>query len=116
MKVVYIAGPFRGNTPWDVECNIRNAEEQALKVSALGGVALCPHTMYRHFDKKLPDKFWIGATAELLRRCDAILLCRGWSDSAGSLEEDRIAREEMKIPRFHANLEGYNELIGWLKE
>jgi hypothetical protein len=32
IKTVFISGPYRGDTPWDVECNIRRAEELSLEV------------------------------------------------------------------------------------
>jgi hypothetical protein len=116
MKVVYIAGPFRGNTPWDVERNIRSAEREALAVAFCGGVPLCPHTMYRFYDKLLSDEFWIEATEDLLRRCDALVLCPGWHNSAGSRGEEKVARKEMKIPIFPATEEGYKDLRKWLGE
>ena len=90
--IIYIAGPFRGATPWDVERNVRIAEEASLEVARAGHVPLCPHTMYRHFDKSLPDAFWLDATLALLTRCDAILMVGAWRDSKGAVAELRAAR------------------------
>jgi len=89
--VVYIAGPFRAETPWKVEQNIRRMEDVALEVAKIGAVPLCPHTMYRYFDKSLPDEFWLDATVGLLLRCDAILMCGEWIRSAGSRNELEVA-------------------------
>lgn len=101
MKVIYIAGKFRGDTPWDVEQNIRKAETFALDVAGLGGVPMCPHPMTRYFDKQLTDKFWLDATAELLRRCDAMALVPGnWRGSSGTAGEIEIVCGEMSIPVF----------------
>ena len=91
MKLIYIAGKFRGATPWEVEQNIRAAEEIGLQVAQLGGIPIIPHTMYRYFDKSLPDAFWEAATLGLLSRCDAILLLYGWRESTGAREERRQA-------------------------
>ena len=33
MRVVYIAGKFRGATPWQVQQNVRAAEEVAAKLA-----------------------------------------------------------------------------------
>ena len=49
MKLVYIAGPFRGSSAWDIEENIRVAERAALEVWKMGAAALCPHTNTRFF-------------------------------------------------------------------
>lgn len=93
MKVVYIAGKFRGPTSWHVEKNVRRAEEAALSVAEAGAMPLCPHTMTRHFHGLLNDQFWLDGTMELLRRCDAVFLARGWEGSVGTALELGEARD-----------------------
>ena len=39
-KVVYVAGPFRGDSHWDIEQNIRRAEELSLEIWKAGGAGL----------------------------------------------------------------------------
>lgn len=85
--VLYIAGPFRAANAWLVEQNVRRAEEAALRAAELGWVPLCPHSMTRFFDGTLTDEYWLAATLELLRRCDAILMLPGWQGSAGARAE-----------------------------
>lgn len=87
MKVVYIIGPFRAPTPWGVECNVRKAEELALKVAEAGAMPLCSHTMTRHFDKLLTDTFWLEGTLELAKRSDAAIRSDAWPRSSGSQTE-----------------------------
>jgi hypothetical protein len=87
MRVVYVAGPFRAPTPWRVEQNIRRAEELALEVARCGAVPLCPHTVYRFFNGELDDQFWLDATMELLKRCDAIIVTPDWEKSSGARAE-----------------------------
>jgi hypothetical protein len=87
MKVVYIAGPFTGATAWEVECNVRRAEEMALAVAEAGAMPLCPHTNSRFFHGQRNPAFWYAGTMELLRRCDAIVLIKGWRKSTGSIAE-----------------------------
>lgn len=99
MKVVYIAGPFRAKTAWQVEQNVRRAEEAALEVARLGAVPLCPHTNTRFFDGELTDDFWLDGTVELLIRSDAILMVDGWRESAGATREYYTACER-RMPVF----------------
>ena len=99
MKVVYIAGPFRGATPWDVEQNVRRAEALALEVARMGAMPLCPHANTRHFDGQLTAEFWLEGTLELLRRCDAVLLVPGWETSSGTKAEVAEA-ERLGSPVF----------------
>ena len=98
MRVVYIAGKFRGATPWQVQQNVCAAEEAALAVWRMGLFALCPHKNTEHFDKELADVF-IEGTKEMLRRCDAVLLVPGWTASVGALGELTEARR-LGLPVF----------------
>lgn len=91
MIVVYVAGPFRAPTAWEVEQNVRRAEELGLDVAKLGCTPLIPHTLYRYFHGQLTEEFWIDATAELVRRCDAMILVPGWERSAGTGAEINLA-------------------------
>jgi hypothetical protein len=96
MKVIYVAGPFRGETPWQVEENIRIAERTGLRVAKAGHIPLIPHTMYRFFDGSASDEFWLEGTQELLRRCDGIVMSVGWERSSGSKAELDLAMRGQK--------------------
>jgi hypothetical protein len=111
MKVIYIAGKFRGPTPWAIEQNVRRAEERALEVNRLGGcVALCPHTNNRFFQDSLPDQVWLEGALELMRRCDAVMLVPGWETSSGTAHELEVARFR-NIPAFV----DLDDLEAWLR-
>jgi len=88
-RLCYVAGPFRAPTPWQVEQNVRRAEEWSVVVARAGWVPVCSHTMYRHFDELdgVHSEFWLGGTLELLRRCDAVVFVPGWMYSKGSCGE-----------------------------
>jgi hypothetical protein len=73
--LIYIAGPFRAEIPWEIEQNIRCAEAHGLLVARLGGIPVIMHPMYRFFDKALPDAFWLEAGKALLRTCAAVAVC-----------------------------------------
>jgi len=100
MKVVYIAGPFRAPTAWGIAENIRVAERIGYQVASVGCMPLIPHANTAHFHGEFADQFWLDGTLELMRRCDAVLLGPGWSDSSGAREEKRVA-EEMELPIFY---------------
>jgi nucleoside 2-deoxyribosyltransferase len=73
--LIYIAGPFRADTSWGIEQNIRRAEEHGLLVARLGGIPVIPHTMHRFYQDALPDEFWLEAGLALLRICAAVAVC-----------------------------------------
>ncbi len=87
MKVVYIAGPFRAENAWEVEQNIRRAEELSLELWREGIAAICPHTNTRFFQGAAPDDVWLAGYLEVLRRCDAVLTVDEWTHSAGAQAE-----------------------------
>jgi hypothetical protein len=109
MKVVYIAGPFRGKSAWGIEQNIRRAETLALEVWRLGAACLCPHTNTRFFHNAAPDEVWLKGDLELLKRCDAVLLTEDWQTSSGAKAEALFA-EQQGIPVFFT----LRSLINWL--
>jgi hypothetical protein len=87
MKVIYVAGPFRGPTAWDIAENIRDAERIGLLVARAGAMPLIPHANTAHFHGQRDDQFFLDGTLELLRRCDAAVFIPGWHGSMGSLGE-----------------------------
>jgi nucleoside 2-deoxyribosyltransferase len=99
VKVVYIAGKYRGPNAWAIEQNIRAAEEVAAQVWAMGMVALCPHANSRHMDGVASDEVFLEGTMELLRRSDAVVLVPNWRDSAGARAEVDEAHR-LAIPVF----------------
>ncbi len=106
--VIFIAGPFRAENAWLIEKNIRSAEEIgiALMVAAeasedFGIAALIPHTMYRFFHGAAPDRVWLDADMEMLRRCDGALFIGGWQASTGAVAEYNEC-DRRKIPIYHS--------------
>ena len=91
MKVVYVAGPFRGPHAWAIEQNIRRAEEAALEVWRLGAACICPHANTRFYQHVLPDDVFLDGDLAILQRCDAILMLPQWEKSIGAQEERREA-------------------------
>jgi len=111
MRVIYIAGPYRGADAWEIEQNVRKAEGAGLQVAKLGAAPLIPHSMTRFFQGTCTDEYWLRATLELLHRSDAILLLHGWQKSIGATAELGEAKR-LGLPYF-TQLE---ELQRWLTE
>jgi len=99
MKVVYIAGKYRGPNPWSVEQNIQAAQAVAAKVIAAGHMPLTPHLNTAHMEGLADDAFFLAGTMELLRRCDAVLCVGNWRDSVGARAEVEEARR-LGLPVF----------------
>ena len=110
MKLIYVAGKYRGATPWDVEWNIRAAEELGLEVARLGAIPLIVHTQYRFFQGQLPDEFWIEGTLEQMRRCDGAIFLPNWRESTGARgERDECLRLKIEI------FDTLSQLDRWLR-
>ena len=116
LPVIYIAGPYRAETPWRVLANVRAAQEAALRVWKLGGVALCPHSNTGLFDGECPDDVWLLGDLELLRRCDAVLMIGGWQKSQGACAERQLA-EDLGLPIFSETTPGtlHHWITDWKK-
>jgi hypothetical protein len=66
----------------------------------MGAAALCPHTNTRFFDKTATDKAYLDGTMEMLRRCDAVVMCANFQASQGALAE-RAEAERLGLPVFY---------------
>lgn len=109
MRLVYIAGKFRGPSHWAIALNIRAAEAVALEVWKLGAAALCPHANTAHFQDAAPDRVWLDGDLVMLERCDALLTVDNWRDSVGAQAEVAHAIAH-GVPVFHA----LDDLAAWL--
>jgi len=106
MKLVYVAGPFKGRTSWEIEKNVRKAESLALAVWGLGVACICPHTNTRFFFHALGegDSVFYEGDLEILRRCDALVTTDEWAESTGARTEVELANK-LGIPVFHGLLD-----------
>ena len=100
MKVVYVAGPYRGQDHWVIEGNIRRAEALALAVWMLGAAAICPHANTRYFQGAAPDELWLDGDLAILAKCDAILMTPDWERSVGARAEHKAAKA-VGMPVFY---------------
>lgn len=103
MKVLYIAGPYRGKTESDVVRNIRAAEAAAIDAWRKGWAVICPHKNTALFGGLCDDVVWLEGDMELLRRSDAVLAIDGWLQSTGAQAEILKARE-LGIPVYYGHV------------
>ena len=100
MQIVYIAGAFRANTPYQIHLNIIHAEARALdlwKEKDADGqhkyAVICPHKNTEFFQNECDDDVWLDGCLEILKRCDAVYFLSGWEKSKGSIREYELATE-----------------------
>lgn len=95
IPIIYVAGPYRAATPEGVGLNIASAYKVGTEVIKRGYGVIIPHSNTGCMERILsnvPDEFWLAMTLELMRRCDAVVLCPGWTRSTGTLGEINEAR------------------------
>jgi len=95
MKVIYIAGAYSSDCEWGRWQNIQHASEVARKLWLEGWAVICPHrnTMFFGTNHDGDKYIWIKGDLEILKRCDAIYMLRGWKESEGAVMEYHVANE-----------------------
>lgn len=109
MKLVYVAGPFRGPDHWAIWQNINRAAALALEVWRAGAACICPHANTFPFQNAAPDDVWLEGDLVMLGRCDAILMTPDWQRSSGARAEKAFA-DARGIPIFY----DIDSLKAWL--
>lgn len=93
MRVIYVAGPYRGKTENEVFNNIMRARQVAYKLWQEGWVVLCPHLNTMLMSDHDVERFLQGSL-ELLKRSDAIYLMKDFRSSVGANAEYELAQKE----------------------
>lgn len=101
MKIVYVAGPLRGNFIKKF-FNIRRAKRICKYLWENDVAVYSPHLNSGFIDSKETDRFILPANIEILLRCDAMYMIRGWIDSRGSIAEMHKAIDA-KIPIYFSS-------------
>lgn len=90
MKIIYVAGPYRGKPTHGQSENISRARIAARKLWAEGWGVLCPHLNTAWFDTfypEIPTQAYLDGGLEMVKRCDAIFILKDWEISEGSKAE-----------------------------
>lgn len=93
MKLIYVAGKFRGANAWEIAGHVHAAESAAMQIAELGGMPVVPHSLGQRMAGTLNEDFWLAGTLKLLSRCDGILLLPNWLESAGARAESAFAEK-----------------------
>jgi hypothetical protein len=111
---VYIAGPYRAKSHWQIELNVRQAEQAAYDLVVLAEaeklpvIPICPHTMYRWSMSEKYDKYFLCSAEQLLLRSDSVLVVgRQWASSEGVSNEIKLASNH-GMPIFWHSSTGVN--------
>ena len=101
MKLLYIAGRYRGISDEQIKLNIEAAKYFGLLAIEMGWYPVIPHMNTTHMEKltSLGDAFFIDGTLELMGRCDAVLMIPGWEPSVGASAEHHRAKR-LGIPIY----------------
>ena len=112
MKVAFISGPYRSDTPSGIVRNIRSAEAVAVELWRMGYAVICPHMNSALMDGLCPDETWLKGDLEMLRRCDLVVMIPRWRTSEGSKAEAQEAWLR-KIPVYiwHDDKEMLREFV-----
>lgn len=96
MKVAYIVGKYRSKTIEGTRDNIGRARKTAIKYWKKGYAVICPHLNTALFDGLADDEVWLKGDQEILKRCDVIIMMRGWKKSVGAKSEYQLAKRLRK--------------------
>ena len=111
IPLVYIAGPYSGPDGWEIACNVHEAEKLARACTRLGVAPLTPHSIGARMAGTETQTFWLAATLEMMRRCDAVLFTADWQRSAGARGEYDEAIK-IGLPIFY----GLASLAAWRED
>src|SRR4030067_647945 len=118
---IYIAGLLtpRGiksaNPAIEYLLNVRDLARVGLNLLKEGFVPFCPGLDFLYFlilkdDERITEPMIKRFSKDWLRRCDAILMTKGWEKSPGSVAEKKLA-EELSMLVFYS----IDEILAWNK-
>ena len=105
-ELIYVAGPYSADTEEGIAANISAACAIAQRLALLGKHAICPYLNTGGFHTlPIPYEYWMELDANILDRCDALLLMSNWLTSYGTKRELARASWQGKTVYSEADLE-----------
>jgi len=68
MKVIYVAGAFRGKDYWEQHRNILKAEIATFALISSGFAPICPHKITEHYQGSYPDEVFLDICKAWLKK------------------------------------------------
>jgi hypothetical protein len=123
VKLVYVSGPYSSRLAYQKQININRAWEASLDLWSIPGVyAICPHTNTMQMDgicswsdPEEDYKKFIEADLDLLGRCDAIFMLRGWNNSKGACRE-RERATQLGLRVFYQDVDDSADVARWASQ
>ena len=102
IPVIYLAGPYSGEDPWEVEQNVRRAEAASAELFRRGVTNICVHAQGRFMDGLLKHGEWLKHDLAIL-------------SSSGDDWHARIKRLASRVPELDIFSNGYvlRDAEGW---
>lgn len=112
MRIIYVAGPFSASCHDRVETNRQAARYTGCLLAAIPGVfPLIPHQLGQGLEAIGDYEYWIAATLEVMRRCDAVFAMPRHAESKGATAEIAEAIR-LGIPVFYATA----DVQSWVRQ
>ena len=93
-KLIYVAGPYRGDT----EQNTKNAEIKSIELIRKGYAVITPHKNTKGYEKyeggKITHQTWLDMDLVILARCDILYVMKNSEMSKGTQQEIAFALEQ----------------------
>jgi len=91
-KLVYVAGKYSAPTDEEIKRNVEHAAKVGLDLIRMGFDVIIPHKNTDGFHKEdIPYERWMELSLNILSRCDAIYMLKGWRESKGAKKEYEFA-------------------------
>jgi len=87
VKLIYVGGPYRAATIFEISENIRRARARAVDVVRAGHYPLVPNLCTAMMDGLAPDDVFLAGALEMLSRSDEMWLVEGFENSHGTQAE-----------------------------
>jgi len=93
MRLIYIAGRYRGKTEHEVHNNIQTADWYGAELTRKYPkyFFVIPHKNTAGYGGLQPDHYFLTGTLEILKRCDGIYMLPFWTESEGARQEYEYA-------------------------
>jgi hypothetical protein len=99
--IAYLAGPYRSKTINGIAENIASMRTVAVEVHRSGVFAYAPCINTSFMDGVASDEHFLEGNLVMLEKCDCIIMCPGWENSAGAQAELARARV-LRLPAFYS--------------